>query len=378
MTSAERHEARYKRRRAKREAKKAERNELYTFDKVFTFSHLYRSYQQCCKGVRWKKSTQLYRANAMLNVGVTYLSLKNGTFRSRGFYSFDIFERGKERHIRAVHISERVVQRCACDYGLIPLLSCSFIHDNGASLKNKGISFTRDRVVVHLREYWVEHGAEGYILIFDVHWFFDSIPHELVYEILDKAVLDERFRDLIKYFIAQFGDVGLGLGSQVSQISALAALSGLDHFVKEQLHIRYYARYMDDGYLIHHDKEHLVQCRDAIIRFCKEIGLELNENKTQIRPLHRGFRFLKVRYILQDDGTILRLPYRKNTTAHRRKLKVFRRWVDDGGNPFTFHDAQTSHVSWMGHHKGLNSWRTVTRTNALYEQLFEKELKQDV
>lgn len=374
MTSAERHEARYQRRRARREAKKAARNAPCTFEQVFSFSHLYDSYLKCCNGVRWKKSTQLYRSNALLNVVNTYQSLMNGTFRSKGFYEFNIFERGKERHIRAVHISERVVQRCACDYGLIPLLSRSFIHDNGASLKNKGVSFTRNRVVEHLREYWKLHGSEGYVLTFDIHQFFDSIPHELVFEILDKAVLDERFRELTKYFIREFGNVGLGLGSQVSQISALAALNGLDHFIKEQLHIRFYARYMDDGYLIHHDKAHLVRCREDILRYCNGIGLELNENKTQIRPLRRGFRFLKVRYILQNGGRVLRLPCRKNTTSHRRKLKVFRRWVDDRSNPFSFHDAQTSHVSWMGHHKGLDSWRTVTRTDALYRQLFEKEL----
>ena len=39
-----------------------------------------------------------------------------------------------------------------------------------------------------------------------------------------------------------FGDVGFGLGSQVSQIDALMVASPLDHFIKEQLHIKYYGR----------------------------------------------------------------------------------------------------------------------------------------
>lgn len=34
----------------------------------------------------------------------------------------------------------------------------------------------------------------------------------------------------------------------------------LDHFIKEKLGIKGYARYMDDGYLIHPSKEYLKEC----------------------------------------------------------------------------------------------------------------------
>ena len=46
-------------------------------------------------------------------------------------------DRHELRHIRSVHINERVVQRCLCDYSLVPVLSRSFVYDNGASIKIK-------------------------------------------------------------------------------------------------------------------------------------------------------------------------------------------------------------------------------------------------
>lgn len=377
MTSAERHEARYQRRRAKREARRALVDSKCTFEQVFRYYNLYSSYKLCCLGVGWKKSTQIYRANAILNVAKTHWALIDGTFRSKGFYEFDLYERGKPRHIRAVHISERVVQRCLCDHALVPQLERSFIHDNGASMRGKGIDFALDRMETHLRRYWREHGTEGYVLTFDIHKFFDSIPHDYVFGILDKAIPDERVRNLTKYFISQFGSVGMGLGSQISQTCALATLNALDHNIKERAGIRYYGRYMDDGYLIHESKEYLEKCRKAIIRHCNRIGLTLNENKTQIRPLKHGVRFLKVRFFLTESGRVVRLAPRKNTTAMRKKLKIFRRWVDDPRKNFTFADVQTSYASWQGHIGHCDSWRTRQRMDLLYRELFAKELMND-
>ena len=148
MNSAERHEVRYQRRKAKRIEKRKIIQEKYcVFEKVFSFDNLYESYKKCCKGVNWKTSTQSYKANALLNIYKAWNDLMNGSYRSKGFIEFDITERGKPRHIKSVHISERVVQKCFCDYSLNPLLKRYFIYDNGASIKHKGIDFAMNRLL---------------------------------------------------------------------------------------------------------------------------------------------------------------------------------------------------------------------------------------
>lgn len=109
MTSEERREARYRRRKAKRNARKIQLSKHDDFDWVFSYDHLYQSYKKCRRGVAWKSSTQKYMTMAPLNVYTTYKQLQSGKYRTGGFVEFDINERGKTRHIRSVTINERVV-----------------------------------------------------------------------------------------------------------------------------------------------------------------------------------------------------------------------------------------------------------------------------
>ena len=106
MNSAERREARYQRRKAARMEKKAAALREYgDFETVFSFERLYESYRASVRGVGWKASTQRYKAASLANVTKTHEELIAGRYRSKGFYEFDIVERGKPRHIRSVHIS---------------------------------------------------------------------------------------------------------------------------------------------------------------------------------------------------------------------------------------------------------------------------------
>lgn len=94
MTSEERHEARYQRRKAKREARILARSkELGDFDEVFSFRHLYLSGKKCCKNVMWKNSTQRFMGTLLLEVSEIRKQLMNETFTGKGFIHFVIMER---------------------------------------------------------------------------------------------------------------------------------------------------------------------------------------------------------------------------------------------------------------------------------------------
>ncbi len=369
MTSSERHEVRYQRRKAKREQAKARHNRRYdNYDKVYTYKHLYRAYRMCRKGVRWKASVQKYIANASQQICETYKELRQGTFKSHGFYEFDLFERGKARHIRSVDMYERVVQRCTCDDSMIPILTRTFIYDNGASMRNKGHGFSVRRFNRHLQWHVHKHGNQGYILLFDFSSYFDNIPHELLFKILEKEYEDKRTVDLIKHFIRCFGDKGIGLGSQVSQVLALAAANRLDHFVKEKLHIKCYGRYMDDGYLIHESKEYLEKCLKQIQRLCEELGLKLSLKKTKIVPICRDFMWLKIRYRVTESGHIVKRVWHKSVVRMRRKMKKLKRKYDQG--IISLFDIKQSYQSWKAHVAGLQMYKTMMRLDGLYNNLF--------
>lgn len=91
----------------------------------------------------------------------------------------------------------------------------------------------------------------------------------------------------------------------MSQIDALMLGNGLDHFIKEQLHIRGYGRYMDDGYLICEDVRYLEECAARIRQYCAGIGLQLSEKKTRILPIRQGVRFLKTKFKLTQTGGVI-------------------------------------------------------------------------
>ena len=68
MTSEGRREARYQRRKAKRDEARLKRSMACgDFEEVFSFRHLYLSGKKCCKGVYWKNSTQRYIGNIIPN-----------------------------------------------------------------------------------------------------------------------------------------------------------------------------------------------------------------------------------------------------------------------------------------------------------------------
>ena len=367
MTSEERRANRYARRKQNRKDKKREKyrnNDI--FNKVFTYENLTKSYQLCRRNVAWKASVQSYIIEAPLHIFQAYQELQNGIFQPIGFNEFDIIERGKLRHIKSVHIKERVVQRCLCDNALVPILSRSFIYDNGACLKDKGYTFSSNRITEHLRRYYRYYGNEGYVLLFDFSKYFDSINHNLLKQILRKYFTDEKIIKQTEQFIDAFGDdKGVGLGSQISQILALAASNKLDHYVKEKLHIKYYGRYMDDGYLIHPSKEYLQYCLHKIEKICNELGIVLNLKKTQIVKLSHGFTFLKVRYYITSTGKIIKKLSPKSITRMRRKLKKFK--TNENIKP---KDVYQSFQSWCAYAVNFNSSRSVYTLKKLYKKLY--------
>lgn len=371
LTSEERHEARYQRRKQQRELKKQKRTGYAeTFEDVFSYQNLYKAYRHCRRNVAWKNSVQNYIFNAPLQLAMAHEKLMNGTYKSPGFYEFDLYERGKKRHIRSTNIAERVVQNCLCENVLIPALSPTLIYDNGAAMAGKGYKFAVDRLEKHLRQHIRQYGNEGYILLFDFSKFFDNVSHEVIKKLIKKEITDEKVISITSHFIDMFGEKGLGLGSQISQILALVSATKLDHYIKENLRIKANARYNDDGYLIHPSKEYLQECLTQIKAICDELGITLNTKKTQIFKISRGFTFIQVRFYVTSTGKIIKKLSRSNITRRRRTLKKYKKKVAKG--EMTLKSVAQSWQSWKAYASNFNSYYTVQNMTLLFNDLFKE------
>lgn len=372
MTSEERHERRYQRRKTARNAKRLEKLSKYdSFDRVASLDALNKAADEAQCGVKWKASVQRYNMTRMVNIYKTHRDLVDGKDVRRGFICFDLCERGKLRHIRSVRFCERVVQKSLCQNALYPILTNGLIYDNGASQRGKGTHFTLDRLTLHLVRHIHRHGRQGGILLIDFSDYFGKADHAALAEIYRRSFNDEKLRTLGFSFISAFGEVGLGLGSETSQINAVALRSPADHFAKEVLRIYGYGAYNDDSYLVHEDISYLAECLERLREIYAAYGMVVNEKKTKICDLKHGFTYLKTRFYITESGHIIKKPCREAITRERRKLKKQAKLLEAG--VLTFQDIRTSYASWRGSMSHRDAYRTTKRMDALFDRLFINE-----
>ena len=338
------------------------------FDEVYDLNNLYDAFRLSQKESYWKCSCQQYEYNLLRNIINTKDRLKAGTYEQKPFYEFDIQERGRKRHIKSLHISDRVVQRSFSDNTLVPAVTPYLIYDNGASLKNKGVSFARKRISIHLQKYYKQYGRDGYVLQIDFKKFFDSIPHSQLKDEFS-SLLDEKEKILFDKLIDSFGgDIGLGIGSQISQVCGIYYPTPIDTYFKVVKSCKFYGRYMDDTYIIHPDKNFLEELLDEYKGLVSALGLNLSAKKTHITKLSHGFTFLKIKYNILENGRILKRLSRDMITRERRKLKkYYKLW---NKKRLSLRMIDQAYKSWRGTYKYFDSHKSIREMDKLYNNLF--------
>lgn len=362
------------------------------FDEMTDANSLYDAFNKAKRNSIWKESNQKYEANLLLNIYNTQKKLRTETYIQKPFNIFVLSERGHTRIVKSLHISDRVVQRALCDRILLPSLYKHFIYDNGASMKNRGISFTRKRLKTHLHRFYRKYGNDGYIMLCDFKKFFDNIPHVKLKEYFFKYIKDEKSQKLINYLIDGFKiDVSymsdseyehcmdnifnsiehnkinkerlnstkfmyksVGVGSQLSQISGVGYVTILDTFIKYLSSVKFYGRYMDDFYIIHNDKSYLLSLYDKIKEVVRDMDMFLNDSKTRIICLKHEFMFLKANYRLSSSGKIYERMNHESVRRHRRKMRKLITLYSV--NKRDLKELQNLHKSCLGSYSKFNSY----------------------
>ena len=316
------------------------------------------AYRLSCKGSDWKESVQRYGVEIWSNTFKLQDELRNGTYRQEPFVEFDINERGKARHIKAICIRDRVVQRSLCDNILTPCTEPFLIYDNGASQVGKGISFSRRRLREHLAWHIKRYGNTGFIVLTDFHNFFGSLDHAYLISEYERVIPDAEAMALIRYLISLNGEVGLGIGSQISQNAGVFYPTRLDQYFKTVRGIKPYAAYMDDRYAILPTKQEAHDYLKDFYDQANRIKLEVNEKKTRIIPIRNKFVYLKHQYFVTDTGRIIEKPCKATFIRERRKLKKYK------AKDLPFADVENSYKSWRGNQK--NCYYRVKKMDELF------------
>ena len=226
--------------------------------------------------------------------------------------------------------SDQVVNHFVARDYLIPLLEKSLVDTTVATRKKLGASKAREYLKRYISQMWAERpGAKIYALKVDVSKYFYTIDHEILFEKLERRIKDRDVIELLrrivnetnKPYINQVVDMfnrrygadiphyeqgkGLSIGAMTSQFLAIYYLNDLDHYVKEELHCKYYIRYMDDFLILGHDKKELSRIRDVIEKELAKLKLKMNP-KTDIYDCMNGggFGFLGYRYYVTEKGVM--------------------------------------------------------------------------
>ncbi len=373
---------------------------------------LYRAYKASVKGCKWKGSTHKFILNFLGYIFQIQEDLINRTLKNGPTEEFELRERGRIRPITSLQTQDRIVRHVLCDDILLPEVRKKIIYDNGASIKGRGISFSRKRFEVHLRKYYQEYGNTGFILFGDFTKFYDNIIHEIAKQELLKLFDDDEFIDWLLTLIfdgfkidvsymsdeeystcmedtfnkleyrlipknkltgEKFMEKSVNIGDQLSQVIGIYYPHRIDTYVKYVRRQKYYGRYMDDWYIMNPDKEELLDILENIRIIAKEYGIHINEKKTRIVKISGTYKYLQIKYTLTSSGKIIKRINPKRVTAMRRKIKKLAVKVKNGD--ILYENVENMFRGWMGSFYKLLSKQQRSNLLALYEELFDKKIE---
>lgn len=207
-----------------------------------------------------------------------------------GYTEFYVTE-PKLRKIEKSRYIDRIVHTWLVENFLINNFVTQFIPTSFACLKGKGMHKAAFCVQNYMRKAKNKWG-NYYILKTDVAQYFNSIDKQILISILQRKIKDKKLIWLINEILyAQKREKGIEIGNYTSQIFANIYLNEVDQYIKHELKVKYYVRYLDDSILIVETKEEAKKFLELIKVFLKEkLKLELN-NKTQIFKGKQGVNF---------------------------------------------------------------------------------------
>ena len=217
-----------------------------------TFEKMMQAHYRAKKHKTYKNEVIEFELNLENNIVNIINQLKNGTYRLGKYFTFKIYE-PKERFIQALPYKDRIVHQWYVEEFIKPYIVPKFISTSFACLVDKGTHKAVEEVQNQMRIFKQNFG-DFWVLKCDIKKFFYSINPHILFAIMKKYISDQRLLNLIKVLIfnetINTAQVGIPIGNYTSQFFANIYLNELDQYIKRNLKIKYYTRYMDDFILI--------------------------------------------------------------------------------------------------------------------------------
>lgn len=335
----------------------------HVFEQFASFDNMYDGYLLARRNKRYKDEVLNYSANLEENLidAVNRLRWKEYSVgRMHEFYEYF----PKKRIIVALPFADRVIN-CAAYNVLWPIYRRSFYEHSYGSIKGRGPVKAADQL-----QYWMRlvknKPQRWWIGKADIAKFFFRVPLEVQLRELGKPLDDPDMMWFLETAIKADGrpmglpidcadvfeaerimGIGMQVGSLISQMTANVVMTPADHFMKREVRIPFYIRYMDDMILMASSKDQVWDALYALDAYLQEnLGLQLN-NKTAVIPYDAGVEFVGKR-IWPD-----KIQLRKSTSLQmKRHLKYVMEHYATGELSLEY--ARSVLVSYLGLMKHSN------------------------
>ncbi len=278
-------------------------------------------------------------------------SIVEETYRPQPFTVFAVTD-PKLREIFAPAFADRLVQQWLISH-IEPWWDKRFIDDNYANRKGKGTQAAIDRL-----QHLMRQPKHRWYCQMDIRAFFPSIDRKITYQLWQAAlpklpypiITKQRLNQVAtailqqnpnnppaqpsgqRALLAQIpphkslfhtkAEKGMPIGSLSSQFFANVYMNELDQYIKHQLKINGYVRYVDDFVILGSDPQTLIIQKQKIETFlAQRLALEIHPNKIILQRCNQGTNFL---------GAIIyphhRLTRQRSVRALRRRIAWFK-WL---------------------------------------------------
>lgn len=261
----------------------------FLYEKTFTIDSLYEAYEIARADKRKKYGTFYFDTHIGSEIQKLYEELHSDRYTPKSYKIFKIKEGHKVRTIYAPHFRDLVVQH-AIYKTIYPIFDKKMIDTSYACRKGKGTHKASEYTQKEIRKY----DGNKYFAKLDIKGFFYNITRSILKRFFEKYIKDTRFVRVMCMFAEMMTKLGIPIGNLLSQIYALMFLNPLDHFIKRELKVKSYVRYVDDfvmiGLSLDEAKEFKRRCENFV-----QDKLNLRLSHWHIQKIKRGINFVGYR-----------------------------------------------------------------------------------
>ncbi|MCZ8021193.1 MAG: reverse transcriptase/maturase family protein [Cyclobacteriaceae bacterium] len=312
------------------------------FEKIVSIENLQLADKKAQKGKANQYGVKLHLKNQESNIIQLHHTLISGKYKTSQYDVFTIYEPKERLVYRLPYYPDRITHHAVMNI-LEPIFVETFTKDTYSCIKGRGIH----KLFYTLKEDLKDQANTTYCLKFDIKKFYPSINHDVLKSMLRKKIKDARLLQLLDEIIDSAP--GLPIGNYLSQYLANFYLSYFDHWIKEEMKVKYYYRYADDIVILNSCKQTLHDLLIKIKQYLRNIKLEVKENHQVFPVTSRGIDYVGYKF------------YHTHTLIRKSIKKSFARKIASNPN----HTSKASYLGWLKHCNGKHLTKTILKDEKL-------------